>query len=144
MTFDQIIGLRIRDRRTELGLSQAELAKKLGYSGKSMVSLIETGKRSLNASQIRPLAKALRSSITRYNHSRGVHRTGIHKFRHTFARMYLVECDGDPLRLQKILGHSTLEMTRHYAKLFDADIVKDRNTKSPLEKLRDPDRIRMK
>lgn len=86
----------------------------------------------------------LRTSINRYNHSRGVHRTGIHKFRHTFARMYLVECEGDPLRLQKILGHSTLEMTRHYAKLFDADIVKDRNTKSPLEKLRDPDRIRMK
>ena len=63
MTFDQIIGLRIKDRRTELGLSQAELAKKLGYSGKSMVSLIETGKRSLNASQIRPLAKALECSI---------------------------------------------------------------------------------
>lgn len=86
----------------------------------------------------------LRTSIERYNKRRGVHRTGIHKFRHTFARMYLVECDGDPLRLQKILGHSTLEMTKHYAKLFDADIVKDRNEKSPLEKLRDPDRIRMK
>lgn len=63
MTFDEIIGLRIKDRRTELGLSQAELAKKLGYSGKSMVSLIETGKRSLNASQIGPLAKALECSI---------------------------------------------------------------------------------
>lgn len=63
MTFDEIIGLRIKDRRTELGMSQAELAKKLGYSGKSMVSLIETGKRSLNASQIGPLAKALECSI---------------------------------------------------------------------------------
>lgn len=86
----------------------------------------------------------LRTSIVRYNKRRGVHRTGIHKFRHTFARMYLVECEGDPLRLQKILGHTTLEMTKHYAKLFDADIVKDRNERSPLEKLREPERIRMK
>lgn len=86
----------------------------------------------------------LGTAVDRYNRKRGVHRTGLHKFRHTFARMYLVDCDGDPLRLQKILGHTTLEMTKHYAKLFDADIVKDRNEKSPLEKLKGSDRIRMK
>ena len=63
MSFDEIIGKRIRDKRTELGLSQEELAKRLGYSGKSMISLIEMGKRSLNASQIVPLAKALDCDI---------------------------------------------------------------------------------
>jgi len=63
MKFDEIIGRRIKDRRMALGISQADLAKKLGYSGKSMISLIETGKRSLNASQIAPLAKALSCDI---------------------------------------------------------------------------------
>lgn len=76
----------------------------------------------------------LHSAITRYNHSRGVANTSIHAFRHTFARMYLVDCDGDALKLQRILGHSTLDMTRHYAKMFDADIIADRQ-RSPLEVL---------
>lgn len=85
----------------------------------------------------------LKVSVVRYNRSRGVARTGIHKFRHTFARMYLLECDGDPLRLQKLLGHSTLKMTQHYARIYDAEIAKDYDRHSPLEKLRKPDRITM-
>lgn len=34
---------------------------------------------------------ALRLAITHYNHSRGVEKTSIHLFRHTFARKYLVD-----------------------------------------------------
>ena len=85
---------------------------------------------------------ALRHTIVRYNRSRGVQKTGIHMFRHTFARMYLVECGGDALKLQKLLGHSTLQMTQHYVKLFDTDLVKDFQDHSPLEALT-PQRIRM-
>lgn len=55
--------MRIRDRREELGMTQAELAKKLGYTNRSMVSLVESGKRSLDVDQLRPLAKALELSI---------------------------------------------------------------------------------
>jgi integrase/recombinase XerD len=57
----------------------------------------------------------LRKAIVRYNTSRGVQKTSIHLFRHTFARKYLIDCGGDAFTLQKILGHSTLDMTRHYA-----------------------------
>ena len=39
---------------------------------------------------------------------------------------------GDTFRLQKILGHSTLEMTRHYVNLFSADLKKDYDDFSPL------------
>ena len=61
-------------------------------------------------------------------------------FRHTFARMYLVECGGDALKLQKLLGHTTLQMTQHYVRLFDTDLVKDFQDHSPLEALM-PERI---
>ena len=56
---------------------------------------------------------ALRLAIVKYNNSRGVERTSIHAFRHTFARKYLVDCGGDAFSLQHIMGHSTLKMTRH-------------------------------
>lgn len=83
---------------------------------------------------------ALRHTIMRYNHARGVEKTSIHMFRHTFARMYLVECGGDALKLQKLLGHTTLQMTQHYVRLFDTDLVKDFQNHSPLESLQ-PERI---
>ena len=51
---------------------------------------------------------ALSCAIKKYNHKRGVSRTSIHLFRHTFARKFLVDCGGDALILQKLLGHSTL------------------------------------
>ncbi|MGE0229240.1 MAG: tyrosine-type recombinase/integrase [Dehalococcoidia bacterium] len=37
-----------------------------------------------------------------------------HLLRHTFATTYLVKEVGDPLRLQQVLGHTSLEMVRHY------------------------------
>ena len=75
------------------------------------------------------------SAIQRYNRSRGVKKTSIHLFRHTFARKYLLDCGGNAFTLQKILGHSTLEMTRKYCELFNADIIRDYDNHSPLSQL---------
>lgn len=77
----------------------------------------------------------LRCTIARYNQARGVEKTSIHLFRHTFARKYLVDCGGNAFTLQKLLGHSTLDMTKHYCAIFDADIVKNYDQFSPLEQL---------
>ncbi len=44
----------------------------------------------------------------------GVTRVYCHLLRHTFATNYLVKQVGDPLRLQQILGHTSLEMVRRY------------------------------
>ena len=80
-------------------------------------------------------SSGLRCSIARYNRSRGVRKTSVHAFRHTFARLYLVDCGGDALKLQRLLGHSTLEMTKHYVRLFNEDLVRDFQEHSPLEKV---------
>lgn len=53
------IGDRIRIRREELDMSQTELAKKVGYSGRSAVSKVECGERELKQSMIVKLASAL-------------------------------------------------------------------------------------
>jgi integrase/recombinase XerD len=69
--------------------------------------------------------KMLRTSvahdISKYNKERGVNKTSAHLFRHTFAKNWVL-AGGDVLRLQKILGHSTLAMSQHYANLYGADL----------------------
>ena len=81
-------------------------------------------------------ANCLRNAIRRYNLDRGVQLTSIHAFRHTFARMYLVECGGNALKLQRLLGHSTLDMTKKYVRLYDEDLISDFQKVSPLEAIK--------
>lgn len=53
------IGSRIRDRREELGLSQDELGKRLGYKSRSSINKIELDQRNLTQSKIKAIADAL-------------------------------------------------------------------------------------
>ena len=78
----------------------------------------------------------LKEYALRSNNRRGVQKTSIHSFRHTFARKYLVDCGGNAFTLQRLLGHSTLDMTKHYCAIFDADIVKNYDNFSPLAQLK--------
>lgn len=53
------IGDRVRSRRTELGMSQEELAKKVGYTSRSTVNKIEKGTRNPKAEDVKKIASAL-------------------------------------------------------------------------------------
>lgn len=50
-----------------------------------------------------------------------VSKAGPHTLRHTFA-VEFVRAGGDAFSLQRILGHSTLDMTRRYVQLADSDL----------------------
>lgn len=65
--------------------------------------------------------EALSKSIAKYNKSRGVSKTSMHLFRHTFAKNWIIK-GGDLHSLQRVLGHSTLEMVTHYANLYSTDL----------------------
>lgn len=74
----------------------------------------------------------LRTSIQRYNEKRGVEKTGIHAFRHTFASLW-IKNGGDPYRLMDLLDHQSMETTKKYVHHFkDDESIKNKN---PLEKL---------
>lgn len=60
-------------------------------------------------------------TIARYNKSRGVEKTSVHLFRHTFVKNWILQ-GGDIIKLQKILGHSSLQMVQHYANLYGGDL----------------------
>lgn len=56
------IGERIRQRRIELGLTQEELANKLGYTNKSTIGKIETGVNDIVQSKVVDFAVALNTT----------------------------------------------------------------------------------
>lgn len=53
---------RIKQRREELGMSQDELAKKLGYKSRSTIAKIEKGENDITQSKIAAFAKALNTT----------------------------------------------------------------------------------
>lgn len=58
----QDIGEIIRKRRLELGMTQAELAKKVGYTSKVAVTMIENGNNSIPLSKVELFAEALQTT----------------------------------------------------------------------------------
>lgn len=77
---------------------------------------------------------ALTGSMAKYNKKRGVVKTGVHRLRHTFAKNWILN-GGDVFRLQKILGHSSMDIVRNYVNMFGSDVKKDFNDFNPLESI---------
>ena len=54
-----MIGNKIKSRRIELGMTQMDLAKKMGYKSKSTINKIELGINDINQSKMKKMAHAL-------------------------------------------------------------------------------------
>lgn len=77
-------------------------------------------------------SEGLKSAIQRYNVSRGVDKTSIHLFRHTFAKRAVMG-GMDVFSLQKMLGHSDLTVSREYVEMFADDLAQSFSTFNPLD-----------
>lgn len=79
--------------------------------------------------------RSFQGAIARYNISRGVSKTSLHLFRHTFAKNFIL-AGGGALQLQSLLGHSTLDMTRHYVNIYSLDLQRDIERLNPLDNIK--------
>ena len=79
-------------------------------------------------------SNAIKLMFERLSHRSGVERLHAHLLRHTFATNYLIN-GGDVFSLQQILGHTTLEMVRHYVTLASAHVTIQHRRFSPMDYL---------
>ena len=82
--------------------------------------------------------------VRRYNIKRNVNKTSCHLFRHTYAKIAVLN-GIDPFRLMRLLGHSDLSVTREYVQMFGRDLQMDYERFNPLDNLKGKNRenIRM-
>ena len=73
--------------------------------------------------------------VRRYNIKHNVNKTSCHAFRHTFAKNFIM-AGGDMFRLQKILGHSDLTVTKEYVAIWGQDLQIDFEKFNPLDRLK--------
>lgn len=78
---------------------------------------------------------SLRKLIERLGQRAGVAGATPHRFRHTFAVNFLRN-GGSLAALQDLLGHSTMEMVRRYARLAEVDLQAAQRIASPADRWR--------
>lgn len=111
--------------RTLAGILKEYLEKRGGAADDYLFCNVygEKGKRS-----------TFQQEVSRYNIQRNVNKTSCHLFRHTFAKKWVLS-GGDIFRLQKILGHSDITVTREYVNMFSPDLQRDFERFNPLDQL---------
>jgi site-specific recombinase XerD len=78
---------------------------------------------------------ALKMVFERLARKASVPRLHIHLLRHTMATNYLLSGE-NPIKLQPILGHETLEMTRRYIDMASVQIAVTESSQSPVDRMR--------
>ena len=78
----------------------------------------------------------LRTIMYKYNKSCDVEKTGIHIFKNTFAKNWLLE-GGSVKKLQHALGHECSRMVDEYARLYGRELREEFSKFTPLAKLKE-------
>ena len=100
------IGDRIKARRDELGMSQEELAHKIGYKSKTSINKIELGIQELRQSKIKQIADALQTTPAY-----------IMGWKETEEDQQLKKCH---VLIEKCYGSDMYELVELYAKLNES------------------------
>ncbi|MFC1865125.1 tyrosine-type recombinase/integrase [Chloroflexota bacterium] len=77
---------------------------------------------------------ALKQAFTRLAKKSGIPRLHVHLLRHTMATNYLLSGE-NPIKLQRILGHETLEMTRRYVDMVAVQLAVTESRQSPVDRM---------
>ena len=84
----------------------------------------------------RPFTRdALRQVIKGLGNKAGIRKCHPHRFRHTFAITYL-RSGGDIFTLKSLLGHGSLDMVEHYARIAEVDVEQAHRKASPADNWR--------
>ncbi|WP_238948368.1 site-specific integrase [Clostridium sp. YIM B02569] len=75
--------------------------------------------------------RGLTREIEDYNKSRGIERTSIHAFRHWYAKKAVMN-GINIVQLQHLLGHSNLEILKHYVEMLTEDLNYENVVQNPL------------
>ncbi|OLR63693.1 hypothetical protein BHF69_02350 [Anaerostipes sp. 992a] len=88
-------------------------------------------------------SRTYQQAVSRYNIKRNVNKTSCHLFRHTFAKKWILN-GGDIFRLQKILGHSSIDIVKEYVNMFSCDLQMGFSDFNPLDTLANTSRTKIK
>ena len=77
---------------------------------------------------------AINHAIAGFNRSRGVNRSGLHAFRHTFAKKCVMN-GVNVFVLQRLMGHQDITVTKEYVELYADDLALNIEKYNPLDTL---------
>lgn len=84
---------------------------------------------------------SFRKRIRKYADQAGINkRVYPYLMRHTFSMLYLTLKNGDAFSLQRMLGHSSMQMTRRYVNLKDKNLKDKHLIYSPIDAIFNPER----